>query len=66
MWCNAGIEDVSEYDGYRDLLICVVHTGKRGLRIIGEIQFHDAQLHSLKRKMHKLYKVRRAEGIAGI
>lgn len=56
------MEDASEYDGYRDLMICVIHTGKKGLRIIGEIQFHDAKLHALKVKMHKLYKVKRAEG----
>lgn len=60
------MEDASEFDGYRDLLICVVHTGKRGLRIIGEVQFHDRQLHDLKRKMHKLYKVKRAERMSVI
>lgn len=45
------MEDASEYDGYRDLMICVIHTGKKGLRIIGEIQFHDAKLHALKVKV---------------
>jgi len=48
-------------DGYRDLQICVLFRGSSGLSIIGEIQIHDAELHDLKLKMHKLYVIRRAE-----
>jgi len=59
-------EDVSCYDGYRDLLLSVVYTGQKGLRVIGEIQFHDKELHKLKLKMHKLYKVKRAETASSI
>jgi len=52
--------DSSEYDGYRDLMLCVLYSGTSGLRIIGEIELHDARMHRLKLKMHKLYKVKRA------
>ena len=63
-------------DGYRDLTLCVIFTGECGLKIIGEIQIHDKQIHDIKMqvrelirflgrlilyKMHKLYKVKRAE-----
>ncbi len=50
----------SEYDGYRDLMVCVLFTGSHDLRIIGELQIHDRRLHNLKIRMHKLYKVKRA------
>lgn len=54
------MQDSSEYDGYRDLMISVLYTGDKGLRIIGEIQLHDRRMYELKVKMHKLYKVKRA------
>ncbi len=46
--------DSREYDGYRDLMLCVLYTGSHGLRIIGEIQIHDRRLYALKMRMHKL------------
>ena len=55
-------KDSSEYDGYRDLMVCCLYTGSYNLRIIGEIQIHDSRLHNLKVRMHKLYKVKRATG----
>ena len=54
------VTDASDYDGYRDLMVCVLYTGSHGLSIIGETQIHDQRLHALKVKMHKLYKVKRA------
>ncbi|EKX31913.1 hypothetical protein GUITHDRAFT_121912 [Guillardia theta CCMP2712] len=48
-------------DGYRDLTLCVVFTDDLGLRIIAEIQLHDKRIHDLKLKMHRLYKVKRAD-----
>eukprot|EP00960_Hanusia_phi_P015859 467414-Hanusia_phi.AAC.2 len=35
-------------DGYRDLTLCVIFTGESGLKIIGEIQIHDKQIHDIK------------------
>lgn len=61
-----GMEDANDYDGYRDLMVNVLYTGYRGLRVIAEIQLHDRKLHQLKDKMHKLYKVKRAENAASI
>lgn len=54
------VEDSAQYDGYRDLMLSVLYTGHKGLRIIGEVQFHDRRMYDLKVKMHKLYKVKRA------
>eukprot|EP00291_Cryptomonas_curvata_P027473 CAMPEP_0172208936 /NCGR_PEP_ID=MMETSP1050-20130122/34795_1 /TAXON_ID=233186 /ORGANISM="Cryptomonas curvata, Strain CCAP979/52" /LENGTH=560 /DNA_ID=CAMNT_0012888675 /DNA_START=1 /DNA_END=1683 /DNA_ORIENTATION=- len=48
-------------DGYRDFQMCVVFTDANGLRIIGEIQVHDKQLHDLNLRMHKMYKIKRAQ-----
>ena len=31
------IQDSAEYDGYRDMMLCLLHTGPGGLRIIGEV-----------------------------
>jgi len=51
--CGAGLgwdsADVS--DGYRDIQLSVLYSDENDLRIIGEIQVHDAQLHQLKRKV---------------
>ena len=38
--------DVS--DGYRDLSLSVVFVDASGLKIIGEVQIHDASMHQLK------------------
>lgn len=54
------MENSDEYDGYRDMMLCVLYTGDMGLRIISEVQLHDVRLHELKLQMHKLYKVKRA------
>jgi len=53
-------------DGYRDLTICVLFTTSCGMRIIGEIQVHDKKIHQLKLKMHKLYRILRAESLRDI
>jgi len=53
-------------DGYRDLTICVLFTTTCGMRIIGEIQVHDRKIHQLKLKMHKLYRILRAESVRDI
>jgi len=45
------LADASEFDGYRDLMLCVVFRGESGLGIIGEIQLHDRQLFDLKSKV---------------
>ncbi len=42
------MENSSEYDGYRDVMLCVLFTGATGLRIICEIQIHDVRLYQLK------------------
>mmetsp|Transcript_9689 Transcript_9689/g.19391 ORF Transcript_9689/g.19391 Transcript_9689/m.19391 type:complete len:88 (+) Transcript_9689:137-400(+) len=54
------VADSAEYDGYRDVMMCVLYTGDEGLKVIGEIQIHHQQLFQLKLRMHKLYKVKRA------
>ena len=38
-------------DGYRDVQLSVIFRGPGDLRIIGEVQIHDAELHSLKQKV---------------
>lgn len=48
-------------DGYRDVTLNVTFKDESGLAVICEIQVHDKQLHALKVKMHKLYKVNRAK-----
>ncbi len=45
---------------YRDLMLSVLYTGDQGLKIVGEIQLHDARMFALKVKVHRLYKVKRA------
>mmetsp|Transcript_14218 Transcript_14218/g.30377 ORF Transcript_14218/g.30377 Transcript_14218/m.30377 type:complete len:1807 (+) Transcript_14218:1506-6926(+) len=52
--------------GYRDLMVCGILEGSGGLRIIGEIQIHDKQLHDLKLLMHKLYRIQRANAANAI
>mmetsp|Transcript_30394 Transcript_30394/g.80790 ORF Transcript_30394/g.80790 Transcript_30394/m.80790 type:complete len:1308 (+) Transcript_30394:142-4065(+) len=48
-------------DGYRDLkLFLVFKDAESGLSIIGEVQINDKSLYDIKLKMHKLYKVKRA------
>lgn len=47
-------------DGYRDVTLNVLFKDASGLAVICEIQVHDKQLHAFKVKMHKLYKVKRA------
>jgi len=54
------LPDATEYDGYRDLMVCVLYEGSNGLAVIAEIQIHAHGLHNLKLQMHKLYKVKRA------
>ena len=36
---------------YRDLTLSVIFTGEMGLRIIGEVQIHDQEIHQLKSKV---------------
>jgi len=60
------MENSDEYDGYRDMMLCVLYTNSVGLSIVCEIQLHDARLHQLKLQMHKLYKVKRATAAACI
>mmetsp|Transcript_61853 Transcript_61853/g.145475 ORF Transcript_61853/g.145475 Transcript_61853/m.145475 type:complete len:642 (-) Transcript_61853:135-2060(-) len=60
------VKDSSEYDGYRDLMLSVLHTGPLGLRIVGELQFHDERMYALKIQMHRLYKVKRAASASSI
>ncbi len=38
-------------DGYRDVQLSVIFRGAGDLLIIGEVQVHDAELHSLKQKV---------------
>ncbi len=47
-------------------MLCVLHTGPAGLRIIGEVQLHERRMYPLKVKMHRLYKVKRAADMASI
>lgn len=51
---------------YRDLMLSVLHTGPLGLRIVGELQFHDERMYALKIQMHRLYKVKRAASASSI
>uniref|UniRef100_A0A7S4P8H4 Receptor ligand binding region domain-containing protein n=1 Tax=Guillardia theta TaxID=55529 RepID=A0A7S4P8H4_GUITH len=53
-------------EGYRDLTIGVLFTTNCGMKIIGEIQLHDKKIHQMKIKMHKLYRILRAESTRGI
>ncbi|EKX52799.1 hypothetical protein GUITHDRAFT_133234 [Guillardia theta CCMP2712] len=50
-------------DGYRDLKLYVILHAQH-LRIIGEIQLHDRELYDVNVKMHRLYKLRRAQSMA--
>ncbi len=47
-------------------MLSVLYTGAKGLSIIGEIQLHDARMHPMKVKMHRLYKVKRAGNLAAM
>ena len=47
-------------DGYRDIKLFVIFTGNGGLKIIGEVQVHDRGMYKLKRRMHHLYRIKRA------
>jgi hypothetical protein len=49
-------------DGYRDIKLFAIFTGRNGLKIIGEIQMHERALYTLKRRMHHLYRIKRAHG----
>jgi hypothetical protein len=35
-------------DGYRDLSLSIVFSDSSGLRLIGEVQIHDREMHELK------------------
>ena len=50
------------HDGYRDVKLFVIFSGPGDLKIIGEIQIHDREMHKLKQQMHHLYRVKRAHG----
>lgn len=53
-------------DGYRDVALNVLFS-EGDLKIIGEIQLHDRQLHELcKVTMHKLYRFKRANNPTNI
>ena len=45
---------ILQVGGYRDLMLCVLFEGESKLRIVGEIQIHDAALHALKLKVLRL------------
>mmetsp|Transcript_39653 Transcript_39653/g.124615 ORF Transcript_39653/g.124615 Transcript_39653/m.124615 type:complete len:715 (-) Transcript_39653:130-2274(-) len=53
-------------DGYRDIMVCLLFEGEGGLNIIGEVQIHDRKIYECKVKMHKLYRIKRAESIQSI
>jgi len=48
-------------DGYRDVKLFLLFTGPGGLRIVGEVQVHDRDLFDLKQRMHRLYRIKRAQ-----
>jgi hypothetical protein len=52
--------------GYRDLMLCCLLEGPGGLKIIGEVQIHDKVLYELKLRMHKLYRIHRAQTASSI
>jgi hypothetical protein len=44
-------QDSTQFDGYRDMMLCLLHTGENGLRIIGEVQIIDRRMFRLKHKV---------------
>jgi len=58
---NRYAEDAEVNDGYRDVSLYVIVTAPSGLKIIGEVQIHVEDSWILKKQMHKLYQIKRAE-----
>eukprot|EP00277_Geminigera_cryophila_P018561 CAMPEP_0179450050 /NCGR_PEP_ID=MMETSP0799-20121207/33907_1 /TAXON_ID=46947 /ORGANISM="Geminigera cryophila, Strain CCMP2564" /LENGTH=589 /DNA_ID=CAMNT_0021243527 /DNA_START=146 /DNA_END=1916 /DNA_ORIENTATION=- len=58
---NRYAEDADVQDGYRDVSIYLIVTAPNGLKVIGEVQIHVEDSWILKKQMHKLYQIKRAE-----
>jgi len=58
---NRYAQDADVQDGYRDVSIYLIVTAPSGLKVIGEVQIHVEDSWILKKQMHKLYQIKRAE-----
>ena len=58
-------EDVRKHFKGLDLILNVIfEEPASGLKIIGEIQLHDKRIHEVVSRIHKLYKIKRANNPA--